>query len=177
MVLSNGNMTAEISAANVMKYQNVFGSEGYARGIHLWEVTVEETSNKSHIMIGVALEAQTIYNWVGKSENGWSWFGLQGSKHHNGKSPKYNNTFGKGDVIGVKLDLRKHKNQGVLSYYLNGTPLGKAFVGIITKPTANPAQVFYPAAVLRNTGDKISFKCTDLKYKDIYKKHFNNHEQ
>lgn len=162
MVYSNDNTTVEIQKNGVQAYQMALSTKGISNGVVFFEVSIDSCTSSSHIMVGVSNGTQTIKQWLGQDKSGWSWFGYNGTKYHGGTCPVYANAtkFAQGDVVGVKLDLRK---DGTISFFKNGQFLGVAFTQIGgTKP-------LYPAISLRTTGDKVTILSgSDMKFESSY---------
>lgn len=159
-IIGDRKMTCTISKPNVCRYQIVLGTKLFTDGVYYWEITIDDCSNYSHIMIGVMANSPELTpeklnsTWLGSDAYGYSWFGFNGTKYHESMSPSYDgNTFGKGDVIGVKLDLQAR----TLGFYKNGKYLGTAF--------RLKQKEFYAAVSLRQTGDKITLSTSNFKYK------------
>jgi hypothetical protein len=111
------------------------------KGKYIYEIVLD---TDGIIQIGWATKKAVFYpkvgDGIGDDENSYSYDGNRKKKWH-GSSPK-NNSYGESwvvnDVISTVLDL----DNGEISYYQNGLPLGVAFTDVDTN------EIWYPAISL-----------------------------
>ena len=116
MILSNSRATL---TGTSLDYRVVLGTVSFSRGLHYWEVTVDQFDGNCDIVIGVAQPSVNRNIMLGKDLHGWamyidekrSWF-LHNDEHHGRIEPIHGGT---GSVLGVLMDC----DQGVLSFYVN----------------------------------------------------------
>jgi ATP-dependent RNA helicase DDX1 len=96
--------------------------------------------------LGVALPGASFD--LGTDSRGWG-YGGTGRKAHGGSFAEYGGPWGRGDTVGVALDLAAAPP--CLAFYKNGAPLGPAY----ELPAASPA--FFPAAYLKNAELHLKF--------------------
>ncbi|KAI1719285.1 SPRY domain-containing protein [Ditylenchus destructor] len=119
-ILSNDGISVVGTTA---EYRTVLGSVSFARGVHYWEVSVDQYKGNSDVVLGVAQLAANRSLMLGKDIYGWSmyvdrersWF-FHNDSHHGRLSGGLD---GEGTVIGVLMDC----DRGILSFYLNDAPL------------------------------------------------------
>eukprot|EP00817_Percolomonadidae_sp_ATCC50343_P002893 CAMPEP_0117426388 /NCGR_PEP_ID=MMETSP0758-20121206/6519_1 /TAXON_ID=63605 /ORGANISM="Percolomonas cosmopolitus, Strain AE-1 (ATCC 50343)" /LENGTH=243 /DNA_ID=CAMNT_0005211541 /DNA_START=704 /DNA_END=1435 /DNA_ORIENTATION=- len=172
LVVSPDGQTLTFSKDGLLDYVACLTTTGYTSGVNFWEVHIEECDVKDHIMIGVSTSNQSTHKWIGQDAEGWSWFGNNKAYYHDAKTTLSKSSFGKGDVIGVKLDLSNSKNNGGLCFYKNGVPMGLGFSQL-----KNSTEKFFPSVSLRMSGSKVTIKSSDLKYESIYQTHLKESDQ
>lgn len=159
----------------------VYGSVGFSRGVHYWEVKIEQEEVGS-IFLGVAEKTEAGHALLGPTGRpvrdssrynrwqGWGFINYRASfcwnpsdgSHVGGPAPEraYGDNFHFGDLVGVKLDMDK----GVLSFFLDGmkygehiiADLGVAFDNLLpTRPRARP-RVLFPVVGFRKKGDRVT---------------------
>jgi hypothetical protein len=114
-------------------YSVAFGREGYNSGRHYWAIQVggDET------YVGVARkEMSQLDNYLGCDANSWAWnySGYISTQASTSVNTSYGGSFGRGDIIGIALDM----NKKTLSFYKNGQDMGVAFSNL-------PSVKLYPA--------------------------------
>jgi len=122
--LQINNTTGEIKClTSIGPHKNALGDVAlYPGNISYWEVKI---LRGNHFKVGVTKSKTLKANGsFSDDENGWSYYSM-GQKRHNDneKGEEYGKPFGMEDTVGVLLD----QYDGVLSFYLNGEPLGEAF--------------------------------------------------
>lgn len=112
----------------------VRGTKAFTHGQHYWEVKLSSVFGTS-IMIGVGTKEAVLqtndYEFVdliGRDDQSWG-LSYKGKVWHNGQARRYCEPFYDSTVIGVLLDM----DAGILSYFMNGRPLGVAFTGLCDK--------------------------------------------
>ncbi len=103
------------------------GTKGY---IVEWLVVINECDHLRHLSIGVVVDNEEVLKTIAQSndydfadvETGWS-FHCNGFARHKGSCFKYGTHFGKGDTIGVSLNVSK----GSLGFSIDGQQFGHAF--------------------------------------------------
>jgi hypothetical protein len=125
------------------KWSTARASTRLVSGHHRWDVHIDRCVSKN-IFIGVASREARLDNYVGCDKHGWAFLANKAVWHNKSKVKAYGELFKTGDTVTVVLDL----DEGVLSYCLNGKPLGLALEGI-TGP-------LYPAFSLYNEDDQIT---------------------
>uniref|UniRef100_A0A7E4VX68 Fibronectin type-III domain-containing protein n=1 Tax=Panagrellus redivivus TaxID=6233 RepID=A0A7E4VX68_PANRE len=101
-----------------LDYRVVLGNVAFSRGVHYWEITVDQFDGNGDIVIGVAQPSVNRHTMLGKDLHGWamyiddkrSWY-IHNDAHH-GRIALHGGT---GAVLGVLMDC----DQGVLSFYVN----------------------------------------------------------
>ncbi|KAI1720865.1 SPRY domain-containing protein [Ditylenchus destructor] len=119
-ILSNDGISVVGTTA---EYRTVLGSVSFARGLHYWEVSVDQYKGNSDVVLGVAQLAANRSLMLGKDIYGWSmyidrersWY-FHNDSHRGRLSGGLD---GEGTVIGVLMDC----DRGMLSFYLNDAPL------------------------------------------------------
>lgn len=123
--------------ANGFEHRVAVGSVGFSRGIHYWEVVVEQYASDTDPAIGVCRIDVCRDVMLGKDDKGYamyidwkrSWF------QHNGlHERRVEGGIQVGDTIGVLLDLTRH----CLRFLVNGVPQSQLAFGDLYG-------VFYPA--------------------------------
>ena len=85
---------------------------------------------------------------LGTDAHGWG-YGGTGRKAHGGSFVEWGGAWGRGDVIGVALDLAAAPP--TLAFYKNGAPLGIAFeLPAAAAAGGGPSPAYFPAAYLKN---------------------------
>ncbi|CAD5231849.1 unnamed protein product [Bursaphelenchus xylophilus] len=137
--LSNQSCTVTGSS---LDYSVVLGTVAFSRGVHFWEISVDRLDINTDIVVGVAQPSVDRHKILGKDIHGWamyldvrrSWFFHNGD--HHGRTEQ---GVSEGEVIGVRLDC----DQGRLSFYINGRPLG--YDGHLYAFHRLPRGLYYPA--------------------------------
>merc|ERR1711879_1060786 len=127
-----------VSKSQAYWYCLAMAKEGYSSGRHAWAIKV----NGDEAYIGVARKELTqLDNYLGADTNSWSVNNTAYASSGSGSSNRsFGEAFGRGDVIGLVLDMVDLK----LTYYKNGKKLGDAFTNL-------PAGVkLYPAVGWRD---------------------------
>lgn len=127
-----------VSKSQAYWYCLAMAKEGYSSGRHAWAIKV----NGDEAYIGVARKELTqLDNYLGADANSWSVNNTAYASSGSGSSNRsFGEAFGRGDVIGLVLDMVELK----LTYYKNGKTLGDAFTNL-------PAGVkLYPAVGWRD---------------------------
>eukprot|EP01088_Endostelium_zonatum_P004201 TRINITY_DN15405_c0_g1_i1.p1 TRINITY_DN15405_c0_g1~~TRINITY_DN15405_c0_g1_i1.p1 ORF type:complete len:509 (+),score=86.97 TRINITY_DN15405_c0_g1_i1:18-1544(+) len=118
-------------------YSIAMGNKPFKSGCHNWSILVKSDD----CYIGV-MRASSIVggmdNYLGSNGDGWAYV-YTGYKKYYGRAYKYGEGFGRGDVIGVRLECDK----GWLSFSKNGVELGVAYTDLI------PGFEYYPAIGFR----------------------------
>lgn len=123
--LSGGNLVA----ASGYYTSSVRSVDGVSAGKWYWEVTAN--ANAAYVMAGIGTASALVEHgslgvYPGADANGWSYYGFDGSKYHDGAPAAFGPPLVVGDVLGFALDMAA----GSLTIYLNGASLGVAFTGI-----------------------------------------------
>ena len=134
-------------------WSTVMGSTPFISGVNYWEIKIDK-SQTAYLFIGVATKHADTTSFLGGDEFGWGYIGDKALYHKRAKVKVYGEKFGRGDVIGVTLDL----DNGTLSFKRNDNDMGVAFSGL--------AGELYPAVAFYNQGQRVSlvnsgFKCPD----------------
>lgn len=120
----------------------VLGSHPFSGGTASWEVKIKQ-STTAYIFVGVAKSQTDLCTFLGGDENGWGFIGEQALYHSREKVQVYGESFAKGDVVGVSLDLEL----GTLSFSRNGKTLGVGFNNVFGE--------LYPAVAFYNAGQEV----------------------
>ncbi|XP_062621422.1 E3 ubiquitin-protein ligase TRIM9-like isoform X2 [Saccostrea cucullata] len=134
ILFSNDNHTA---TCNSYEHRILLGGVGFSKGIHYWEVTIDRYDKHSDPAIGIARFDVDKCQMLGKDEKGWSMYiddGRSWFMHNDEHSERTDGGIKRGSVIGVLLDLDRHR----LCYFVDSIPHG---------PVAykNLHGVFFPA--------------------------------
>lgn len=140
LVKNNGNRVMFNPSFSVGT-QAIRGTSPLKHGYHhYYEVLMSTDVYGTDMMVGIGtgnvdLEkyTHTFVSFLGLDNESYG-LSYSGSIHHNGEFKPYAQTFGKGDRIGVHVNLWS----GTLEYYLNSKPLGVAFTNL------NPKINYYP---------------------------------
>jgi len=135
------NVTVSSDGKTVQKTQSYWyclamAKDGYSSGRHVWAVQV----GGDEAYIGVARkELSQLDNYLGADVNSWAY--TQSATKNSGASGSaaFGETFGRGDVIGVVLDMTELR----LTFYKNGKKMGDAFTNL-------PKVMLYPAVGWRD---------------------------
>ncbi|XP_056020543.1 E3 ubiquitin-protein ligase TRIM9-like [Ostrea edulis] len=120
ILFSNGNQTA---TCNSYEHRILLGGVGFSKGVHYWEVVIDRYDNHSDPAIGIARFDVDKCQMLGKDEKGWSMYidnGRSWFMHNDDHSERTDGGIRRGSVIGVLLDLNKHR----LCYFVNDVPQG-----------------------------------------------------
>nr|XP_011442473.2 E3 ubiquitin-protein ligase TRIM9 isoform X4 [Crassostrea gigas] len=120
ILFSNDNQTA---TCNSYEHRILLGGVGFSKGVHYWEVVIDRYDSHSDPAIGIARFDVDKCQMLGKDEKGWSmyiddkrsWF-----MHNNDHSERTEGGIKRGSVVGLLLDLDRHR----LSYFVDGFPHG-----------------------------------------------------
>ena len=123
--LSGGNLVA----ASGYYTSSVRSVVGVSSGKWYWEITAN--ANAQFVMAGIGTSSAPVEHgslsvYPGVDANGWSYYGYDGTKFHDGAADPCGPALVNGDVLGFALDM----GAGSLTIYLNGASLGVAFTGI-----------------------------------------------
>ena len=164
----------------------VYGSVGFARGVHYWEVKIEQEEVGS-IFLGVAEKPTdtgaamraAVHRWHGYGfinyRASFAWTPAEaavaaaasagGAGALIGVSPErpYGENFQAGDIVGMKLDM----DRGVLSFFLDGMKYGEhilADLGVAHEGLLGGGQggervrprVLFPVIGFRKKGDRVT---------------------
>ena len=140
IILSSGGLVATYSGDD--SWSMVLGSHPLLCGIVSWEVRIRQ-STTAYIFVGVAKAQSDLCTFLGGDENGWGFIGEQALYHSREKVQVYGESFAKGDVVGVSLDLEA----GTLSFSRNGKTLGVGFNNVFGE--------LYPAVAFYNAGQEV----------------------
>jgi sialate O-acetylesterase len=122
--LSRGNLVDAIGVT--AGWDSVRATRGFSSGKWYWEITVT-TIGKSGGVIGVGTAATSLSNnFCGADANSWGYQSTGVGLH--GGAPTDNGAagYGRGDVIGVALDM----DNGTLIFYKNGVSQGQFASGL-----------------------------------------------
>lgn len=108
----------------------VRGDTPFKKGnVYYWEIKMLTSLYGTDVMVGVGTKAAELHksayqfcSLLGSDKESWG-FSYTGRLQHNGKMEWYGPPFGKGNTIGIYLDMWK----GTLEFFLNRRPLGTAF--------------------------------------------------
>ncbi|XP_061173989.1 E3 ubiquitin-protein ligase TRIM9-like isoform X2 [Saccostrea echinata] len=134
ILFSNDNHTA---TCNSYEHRILLGGVGFSKGVHYWEVIIDRYDKHSDPAIGIARFDVDKCQMLGKDEKGWSMYiddGRSWFMHSDEHSERTDGGIKRGSVIGVLLDLDRHR----LCYFVDSIPHG---------PVAfkNLHGVFFPA--------------------------------
>lgn len=123
--LSGGNLVA----ASGYYTSSVRSVDGVSAGKWYWEVTI--TGGANYVMAGIGTSSAPVeHGWMsvypGVDANGWSYYGFDGTKFHDGAASPCGPALVNGDVLGFALDM----TAGTLTIYVNGVSYGVAYSGI-----------------------------------------------
>jgi len=125
--LSGGNLVASITAAA----GSLRGTRGRdPAGNFYFEITVGGATNH---LVGVGSTSASLANYPGVDANARAYYSVTGEKYTSNAGAAYGATYTVGDVIGV------HMNNGVLTFYKNGSSQGSAYTDLV-----GAASLFYP---------------------------------
>ena len=102
--LSNGALTATNTCDK--QWNAVRTTEMFTTGVHCWEVRVDRCVSKN-IFIGVMDENGAVGNYVGSDDHGWGFLANRAVWHKKAKTKAYGRLFRGGDIVGVRLDVRR----------------------------------------------------------------------
>lgn len=112
-------------------YSIACASEGFQHGKHFWAIKVDG----DEAYIGVTQKGNSaLDNYLGGNAQSWAFRTSYkySNSHGNGH---YGDTFGRGDVIGVLLDM----DLGNVTFFKNGKNLGLCFTGLPRNEKLYPA--------------------------------------
>jgi hypothetical protein len=124
---------------------------------HLMDKTNREWPKPSHWRIGWSAVKADVQTPPGADAFSYGWRDLDGSVFHDAKSRPYSAPYGPGDVIGLLIDLPKRpkseeplplSHAGRIIFFVNGTPQGIAFEGLVGCRPDDPKEGFtgfYPS--------------------------------
>lgn len=101
--LSNGDLTATADAGG---WKSVRSISGKSTGKWYWEISVDEDGGSPEMILGFGDSAVPVTGAVGVG-NSWG-YRSNGQKAHSGYTV-YGDSYAKGDVISIALDLDNHK--------------------------------------------------------------------
>ena len=113
--LSNGGLTATNTCDK--QWNAVRTTEMFTTGVHCWEVRVDRCVSKN-IFIGIIDENGSVGNYVGSDDHGWGFLANRAVWHKKAKTKSYGRLFRGGDIVGVRLDVRRFAAQ----HYAATTP-------------------------------------------------------
>jgi len=150
-----------------------FGTVGFARGVHYWEVKIEQAEMGS-IFLGVAEKgvdgkAPRLTRW-----QGWGVINYRASFHNNTERV-YGDHFKANDTVGLRLDMDK----GKLSVFLDGmkygehmvSDLGVAYEGLTSHRERVRPRTLWPVVGFRRNGDKVTITRKWLSSPAVHAKH------
>lgn len=96
---------------------------------HYWEIKMMTFLSGTDVMFGIGTDkanpskyAYKFTSFLGLDTESWG-YSYRGSIQHNGQFKYYGKRFCRGSIVGIYVDLER----GLLEFYLNRRPLGKAF--------------------------------------------------
>mmetsp|Transcript_11976 Transcript_11976/g.17808 ORF Transcript_11976/g.17808 Transcript_11976/m.17808 type:complete len:580 (+) Transcript_11976:106-1845(+) len=136
--LTNKNLTVS-STLKKSAPTTVTASMDFKTGIHYWTVYIEAAPSTSDIMVGVTNPHFSGNDrFLSHHSNGWGISCNGGKRCHNSVLTDYANmNIGRGDTIGVLLNLEKK----TLEFFVNGNSMGIAFSNVSGPVT--PAVTLY----------------------------------
>uniref|UniRef100_A0A0N4ZVY6 E3 ubiquitin-protein ligase TRIM9 n=1 Tax=Parastrongyloides trichosuri TaxID=131310 RepID=A0A0N4ZVY6_PARTI len=151
VVLSKCQMTV---TGSTLDYNVVLGSVYFSKGIHYWEIFVDNLSTNADVVVGVAyyntnknaMLGRDLFSWSMYVDGERSWY-LHNDKHHG----RIAGGIEKGSVIGVLLNCDK----GSLSFFINRKPL--IFENDRLAFKNMPKGLYYPAISV-NCNSKVTVK-------------------
>eukprot|EP00996_Jenningsia_fusiforme_P002350 NODE_3184_length_1029_cov_29.911224_g2927_i0.p1 GENE.NODE_3184_length_1029_cov_29.911224_g2927_i0~~NODE_3184_length_1029_cov_29.911224_g2927_i0.p1 ORF type:complete len:209 (-),score=17.19 NODE_3184_length_1029_cov_29.911224_g2927_i0:316-942(-) len=144
LVLDRRN-TALVQNVDKANWKMAIACEGYRRGVIYFAVRVVDQGLHSGIMIGVSdsrAYGSSPSNFYPGSQGdaGVSYSGHSGLRYHSNICSTFGPPYGRGDEIGVLLDLERR----TCSFYRNGTRVGTAAgADILTEWEYFPAVAFF----------------------------------
>lgn len=123
------------------------------RGKFYWEIEIIDTVSPSDIMIGIVDPNNVSFgNFFTHTPRGWGWYANTGAVYHQSLASNYAESFGKGDIIGVLLDLDK---EGSLSFFKNEKYMGIAFKNI-QGPVCPAVTIYHPSDKVRIVSSNVN---------------------
>jgi len=92
------------------------------------EMTVNAVGAESSIGISKGINVMNPY--IGSTVDSWGYYSNSGQKYTNGGATAYAASYTTGDIIGCSFDA----DNGILSFYKNGSSLGAAYTGLTDGP-------------------------------------------
>lgn len=128
-------------------YETVLGTLGFQSGRHYWEIKIDAYGHEEDIFLGVSKQDVKLSSHGVESGSTWGWTCTSGKKMWPAGDRVQTQSYGDysklNEVIGVLLEFRVSDGVGSLSFFRNGTSLGKAFENI-------PPGMYFPCISMFN---------------------------